>query len=293
MNRSWLPILSGLATALLVGGSVVQADPQPEAKAEAKPAQASYRVPYQLTETKHILVRARINGKGPYHFIVDTGAPALFVSTESAQKHGLTAGPDGWAELDKLEIEGGAVLEKIKARVETPFQVSGMNAMGLPGIRLDGMLGYTVLAQFRIELDLTRPHMIWTRLDWTPPPPRPILDGGQAPNELAAMGGLMKLLQAFMQKRPEPVYIQRGFLGVQVAEQDGGVVVEHVLPGSPADKAGVRTGDRILRFQEKEVSSLKDLHGLAAEHASKQEVALEVERAGQKHAKTIRTERGL
>ncbi len=293
MNRSWLPILPGLAMALLLGGSAVQADPPPGAEAEAKPAQPSYRVPYQLTETKHILVRARINGKGPYHFIVDTGAPALFVSTESAQKHGLTAGPDGWAELDKLEIEGGAVLEKIKARVETPFQVSGMNAMGLPGIRLDGMLGYTVLAQFRIELDLTRPHMIWTRLDWTPPPPRPILDGGQAPNELAAMGGLMRLLQVFMQKRPEPVYIQRGFLGVQLAEKDGGVVVDHVLPGSPADKAGLRSGDRILRFHEKDVGSLKDLHGLAAEHASKQEVALEVERGGQKHAKTIRTERGL
>lgn len=282
-----------LATAVLCFGTLALADPEHAKTAEAKPALPSFRVPYQLTETKHILVRARINGKGPYHFVMDTGAPALFVSTESAQKHGLNAGPDGWAELEKLEIEGGVVLEKVKARVETPFQVSGMNAMGLPGIRLDGMLGYSILAQFRIELDLTKPHMVWTRLDWTPPPPRPILEGGQGATELAVMGNLMKLLQVFMQKRPDPVFIQRGLLGIQLVERDGGVFVEHVLPGSPAAKAGTRVGDRILRYQDKEVASLKDLHGLAAEHASKEEIAIEVERAGQKHTMTIRTEKGL
>ncbi|MCS6976054.1 MAG: PDZ domain-containing protein [Gemmatales bacterium] len=293
MRQALKAILGGLAAVVIIGSSMALADPQPAEKADAKPAPASFRVPYQLTETKHILVRARINGKGPYHLVMDTGAPALFVSTESAQKHGLNAGPDGWAELDKFEVEGGPVLEKIKARIETPFQVSGMNAMGLPGIRLDGMLGYTVLAQYRIELDLTKPHMIWTRLDWTPPPPRPILDGGQAPTELAAMGSLMKLLQLFMQKRPEPVYVQRGFLGIQLAEKDGGVFVEQVLPGSPAAKAGLRSGDRILRYQEKDFANLRELHGLAAEHAAKKEIALEFERAGKKETVTLRTERGL
>jgi hypothetical protein len=51
------------------------ADEKP--KAEAK----TYQVPYRLTVPKHILVRAKINGKGPFNFLLDTGAPALFVST--------------------------------------------------------------------------------------------------------------------------------------------------------------------------------------------------------------------
>ena len=42
-------------------------------------------VPYRLSKTQHVLVRAKINGKGPYNFIVDTGAPALFVSTGVAK----------------------------------------------------------------------------------------------------------------------------------------------------------------------------------------------------------------
>lgn len=33
----------------------------------------SYRVPYRLTDTNHLLVRVRIDGKGPFNFLVDTG----------------------------------------------------------------------------------------------------------------------------------------------------------------------------------------------------------------------------
>jgi len=32
----------------------------------------TYQIPYRLSETKHVIVRAKINGKGPYNFIVDT-----------------------------------------------------------------------------------------------------------------------------------------------------------------------------------------------------------------------------
>ena len=40
-----------------------------------KPAVKSYEVPYRLTAVKHIVVRAKINGKGPFNFILDTGRP--------------------------------------------------------------------------------------------------------------------------------------------------------------------------------------------------------------------------
>ncbi len=33
----------------------------------------AFRVPYRLTLTNHYLVRVRINGKGPFNFLVDTG----------------------------------------------------------------------------------------------------------------------------------------------------------------------------------------------------------------------------
>src|SRR4051812_23268808 len=132
----------------------------------------SYKVPYRVTKTNHYLVRVRINGKGPFNFLVDTGAPALYIGTEAAQAIDLEPSRDSfWTKVDRLDIEGGAMLTDVKARVEDPFQLTGMNALGLPGARIDGILGFTILAKFRMEFDPTRDRMIWTRLDYNPEEP--------------------------------------------------------------------------------------------------------------------------
>ena len=129
----------------------------------------SFQVPYRLTDTNHFLVRVRLNGKGPFNFLVDSGAPSLYVATETAKKVGLKPDPaEFWTAVDRLEFEGGAHLEGLKARVEDPFQLVGMNALGLPGTSIDGILGFTVLARFRLEIDLTSDRMIWTRLKYQP-----------------------------------------------------------------------------------------------------------------------------
>src|SRR5258708_13038916 len=96
-------------------------------------------VPYRLTETNHVLVRAKINGKGPFNFILDTGAPALFVATEVGKQLGIEADETGWATFKTFEIEGGVVLRNAKGRIETPFQLEGMNALCLAGFPLHGM----------------------------------------------------------------------------------------------------------------------------------------------------------
>src|SRR5438093_7680736 len=103
---------------------------------DKKPEATTYNVPYRLTATQHILVRAKINGKGPYNFILDTGAPALFIAKDLGKKLGLTPDRRGWGTVDRFEIEGGVVLRKARARVETPFQLEGMNGMGLAGAEL-------------------------------------------------------------------------------------------------------------------------------------------------------------
>src|SRR5205823_10006711 len=69
----------------------------------------TYEVPYRLTIPKHILVRAKINNKGPFNFILDTGAPALFLSEEAAKKAGVKPDGKGWGVFDRFEIEGGEI----------------------------------------------------------------------------------------------------------------------------------------------------------------------------------------
>src|SRR6516164_4900526 len=84
---------------------------KPLARAEDPQIGQRFDVPYRLTDTNHFLVRVRINGKGPFNFLVDSGAPALFVATETAKKIGLRPDQaDFWTSVDWLDLEGGAWL---------------------------------------------------------------------------------------------------------------------------------------------------------------------------------------
>lgn len=216
------------------------------------------RIPYRLTDTNHILVRAKINNKGPYNFIIDTGAPALFIATKVAREIGLEPGDDKWAMADKVEIEGGAVLEKVRARIEDPFQLTGMNAMGMAGVKLDGVLGYNVLALFKMEIDPTRRHMTWTRLEWNPgePPSAKDIFGDNPPrgdggNTLELFAKLMSMLLGGGDKTVHA----RGYLGFEA----DGTTVTAVYEGSPADQAGLKKGDVIVRIKKKKISSPEEL----------------------------------
>src|SRR5947208_5859831 len=148
-----------------------------------KKAPRTYHVPYRLTNTNHVLLRAKINGKGPYNFILDTGAPALFVATGVAGKLGVKADRENWGKFERFEIEGGVVLKDFKGRIENPFQLEGMNGLGLAGAELHGIMGYTLLARYRLEFDFTKHKMSWTPLDFQPPQPI-VLGPGAAPGGL-------------------------------------------------------------------------------------------------------------
>ena len=173
----------------------------------------------------------------------------MYVATETAAKVGLKPPKKGfWTPLDSLEIEGGARLERGQGAVEDPFQLVGMNALGLPGASIDGILGFTILARFRLEIDPTQDRMTWTRLDFDPAdPPVPREEDGPPPVEMQlmnALGPVAKGLAFLMGKQPEEVRLNRGFLGLTWAEGGPGTVrVVRVLPGSPAEAAGVKPGD--------------------------------------------------
>src|SRR5947209_17779789 len=82
--------------------------------------------------------------------------------------------------------------------------------------------------------------------------------------------------------------IIRGYLGVQmrVAQQgqaipsDDGVVVDEVVPGSPAEDAHLQKGDVILKFDGHEVKNFNDLRKLVYQADLNKKGDLEIERAG-------------
>jgi hypothetical protein len=238
-------------------------------------------VPYRLTDTKHILVRARINDKGPFNFILDTGSPALFLSTAVARKLDLTAGKDGWATLKRFELEGGLVVEQAKARLDDPYQLEGMNRSGVAGAELHGIIGYNVLAHYRLTIDFTQDKLIWQRLDTAVPLPE---IGGKVVDTLATFGkGLEN------GPKIEPRVGLRGYLGITLVEK-AGVVIESVQDGSPAADAKLQAGDRITHIHAKAVKTIADVHRLIAPWSAGDDVEMTIQRAGVK--KSVRAQLG-
>jgi len=278
----------------------------------------TYAVPFHLTDSGHILVRAKINGKGPFNFILDTGAPLLYIAVPVAKQIGIkrplsppaspgrqsggqgvnggeTDKPAAMTTLETFQVEGGPVHAPFQCIVETPFQLEGMNAMGIPGVELHGVIGYTLLAHYKMEIDPTRDRMMWTKLDFTPPAPQASGPKGSAPAGLDNLGKFMKAFAVLMGIKGAPEPSLRGFLGVQLAEvgKDKGLMVEGVLANSPAATAGVVAGDRIVAVQGKEVATPAEAMAILAKVAAGQQVSFIVQRAeGQKEI-TITAGEGL
>lgn len=279
-------LLGCLATSLIVTVPLSAAEID---KSTAK----SYQIPYRLLDTKHIMVRVKVNGKGPFNLILDTGSPALFISTAAGKKAGATKDKDGWSTFKRLELEGGLVIPDARGRVEDPFQLQGMNGLGLAGVELHGMLGYNILARYRIEIDLTKNKMTWTPLDFKPPPPVGLRGKHGEPAELNAMGAVMKVLGVLMGKKAAPDLTFRGFMGIELMQGKGQAEVKRVLKDSPAGRAGLKAGDHITAFQSHSVSSAADLAKWSAHVTAGKTVVLTVTRDGAQRELSLKTGEGL
>ncbi len=252
----------------------------------------SFQVPYRLTKAKHVLVRAKINGKGPYNFILDTGAPALFVTVPVARKLGIKPDNKDWGTLDRFEIEGGIILTQIKGRIETPPQIEGMNALGLAGVELHGMIGYDILARYRVEIDFTRDKMVWTPLDYKPKASL-ALGGGRGSSGLDLLGSLMKSFGRLLDTQVRPPARLRGFLGVELKDEEDNPVVRAVLAEGPAGRAGVKAGDRITHVQKRPVLDTADVLRYVSRKKPGEEITLTVQRGQETKEITIKLGEGL
>lgn len=259
----------------------------------AKTPPKSFQVPYRLTKAKHILVRAKINGKGPYNFIVDTGAPALFVAVPVATKLGIKPDAKGWGTFDRFEIEGGVVLAKVKGRVETPPQVEGMNSLGLAGVELHGMIGYSVLARYRMEIDFTRDKMVWTPLEYKPKAQMSLGGKGHATGGFDLLSGILKSVGSFLGTKAAPPVKLRGFLGIELKDGDDNPSVQSVLADGPAGKAGLKAGDRITHVQGRSVTDGEDVQRFVGRLAAGENLKLTVMRGKEKKEVTIKIGEGL
>jgi len=89
--------------------------------------------------------------------------------------------------------------------------------------------------------------------------------------------------------RPAAADEKHGFLGVMVTPGDDGsrgVIVQDVVPGSAAAKAGVRSGDRIIKIGDQEPKDVEGFLKAIASHKSGDRVTLMIKRADKEEALT-------
>ncbi|MEP7272206.1 MAG: aspartyl protease family protein [Acidobacteriota bacterium] len=133
-------------------------------------------------------VKVMINGKGPFRFVIDTGASLSVLSDSAAQKLGIkpvarggmarAVGGSGsfpiiYGLLDSLEI-GGTRIETVPVYIRTVH-----SAPEVPeNARADGYVGLSVLSSFEISIDYMNKTV---KLDRTPIRAEEALAEGRGP----------------------------------------------------------------------------------------------------------------
>ena len=108
-----------------------------------------------------ILVDAKVNGKGPFNFAVDTGASGTVISKQTAETLGVS---ENGATSKKSQCCGGemdASLATVKSvevgdvRVRD-IQVAIMNLSAISkavGMNLEGIIGYNFMKDYRVIIN--------------------------------------------------------------------------------------------------------------------------------------------
>src|SRR3954452_2502174 len=82
--------------------------------------------------------------------------------------------------------------------------------------------------------------------------------------------------------------VPHAYLGVGTGDsQQGGALVGNIVPGGPADKGGLKEGDRVVQIGGQPVRSADDLSASVNDHKPGDKVDIVVERGGQRRTLTV------
>jgi len=261
---------------LLAGFTSARADDTPKAA----------RVPFDLIKTQHMVVDIKINGKGPYRVIFDTGAPIILLNNKVAKESGIFPkdfrrpifspfGSMGDFKIKTLQL-GDLQVHDIKTIVmDHPTVTLISKALG----PIEGIVGFSFFARFRMTIDYQAKVMTFVPTKFEPPD---------------MIANVMKMLGSVNRTR---VLAPAGQWGFQVHKDDRdeepGVTVKLVLSGSPAEKAGMRAGDRLLTLAGRWTDTVADCYLAASFVSAGSEAPVVIRREGKELQLKVRIVPGL
>jgi predicted aspartyl protease len=117
-------------------------EPAPEPAPASGEAEPNTELPTTDTNSSHILAPVMVNGRGPFQFLVDTGANRSAIGSAIATQLGLKAGPPvklhtvaGERSRPTVILDELKVGERVQRRIRVPtFPISGITADGILGV---------------------------------------------------------------------------------------------------------------------------------------------------------------
>jgi hypothetical protein len=243
------------------------------------------KVSFDLLKTDHIVVMVKINGKGPYRLIFDTGAPVTLINSKIAKESGVLKADGTAVDMPALDFE------PLKIKM---LQIGDLKAENLPTMVMDhptvaaidkllgpvqGIIGLSFFGRYRFTIDYQAKEMTFTPVNFTPP------------NVTKAM---FAVLNGTLPKKVLAPAGQWGFSVVKDAkDMDPGVTVQEVLPDSPAQAAGLQAGDRLLTLDGRWTDSVADCYVAAGFVLPGTAARLTVLRDGKEMELTVKVRAGL
>src|SRR6266404_8544193 len=208
-------------------------------------------VKFDMLKTQHIVVDVKINGKGPFRLIFDTGAPAMLIDNHVAKEAGVIGknarrpafAPFGMMgepmKMKTFEL-GDLKAEDVDAIVMEHPTVSAISKMFGP---IHGIVGFPFFARYRTTVDYQAKEMTFVPTSFKP---TDIFQSLQAK--------LMSSMSGSGDKGPT-ILAPAGQWGFTADKSSGdeaaGLDIKEVLANSPAAKAGLKAGDRLLTLDSR------------------------------------------
>lgn len=246
-------------------------------------------VPFEMLTSGHMAIRVKVNGKGPYKLIFDTGAPVVLLNNRIARDARLLEGKAapafnlfgtmGEARVKTLGV-GEVEAKDLKVVVMDHPLVEAMSRKLGP---IDGIVGFPFFARFRMTIDYQA-----KTLSFLPSKYRP----GDVMQSI--QNAMMQRLMGASGPRLLAPAAQWGLVASKKPEdEEPGVTIREVLTDSPTARAGVKAGDRLLTIDDRWTDSLEDLFTITGLIKPGVSVSVQVERDGKEVTLTVKPAAGM
>jgi len=272
-----------MAAAALSGLALAMGQAPVDREGEGAKADKPARVSFSMLPSNHMLVRAMLNGKGPYRLIFDLGAPITLLSNRAAESSGTVKDDAprsflfsmrGEAEVAEMRV-GELTAKKLPVVV---FDHPALKVLGeILGQPVDGIIGFTFFARYKTTIDYQINEMTFQPVDFEV---RDLMR--ELPDRLAGPKTVRRTVTA-----------PGGLWGIRLGPVEGGVSspgtpIAEVLGDSPAQAAGLKAGDVLTTIDGRWTTSPGDVYEAAAAVPAGRSVPVGVLRDGQERVIELR-----